>query len=130
MSRCVSPALGTAAPAFVYDFPARQAALAQVRPGEPPLAERFELFWRGIELANGFHELADAAEQQRRFQADQQARREAGQVVPPYDVHLIDALAAGIPDTSGVALGLDRVLMLKLGLPDLAQTLAFAADRA
>ena len=71
-----------------------------------------------------------AAEQQRRFQADQQARREAGQVVPPYDVHLIDALAAGIPDTSGVALGLDRVLMLKLGLPDLAQTLAFAADRA
>ena len=130
MSRCVSPALGTAAPAFVYDFPARQAALAQVRPGEPPLAERFELFWRGIELANGFHELADAAEQQRRFQADQQARREAGQGVPPYDVHLIDALAAGIPDTSGVALGLDRVLMLKLGLPDLAQTLAFAADRA
>jgi len=130
MSRCVSPALGNAAPAFVYDFPARQAALAQVRPGNPPLAERFELFWRGIELANGFHELADAAEQQRRFQADQQARREAGQVVPPYDVHLIDALAAGIPDTSGVALGLDRVLMLKLGLPDLAQTLAFAADRA
>ncbi|MDB5967637.1 MAG: genX [Hydrocarboniphaga sp.] len=130
MSRVVSPALGAAQPAFVYDFPASQAALAQVRQGPPPVAERFELFWRGIELANGFHELADAKEQRGRFEADQRYRCAAEQVVPPYDAHLIAALEAGLPDCSGVALGLDRVLMLKLGLSDLAQTLAFAADRA
>jgi len=130
MSRRVSPALGLGQPAFVYDFPASQAALAQVRAGTPPVAERFELFWRGIELANGFHELGDAGEQRARFEADQQWRRAAGHVVPPYDAHLIEALHAGLPDCSGVALGLDRLLMLKLGLDDLAQTLAFAADRA
>ena len=130
MSRRVSPALGAAQPVFVHDFPASQAALAQIRPGTPPVAERFELFWRGIELANGFHELADAAEQRTRFEADQQWRRDAGHIVPPYDARLIAALDAGLPDCSGVALGLDRLLMLKLGLDDLAQTLAFSADRA
>lgn len=130
MSRVVSPALGNTQPAFVYDFPASQAALAQLRRDTPPVAERFELFWRGVELANGFHELADAGEQRRRFEADQQYRSDAAQVVPPYDAHLIAALDAGLPDCSGVALGLDRVLMLKLGLSDLKQTLAFSADRA
>lgn len=130
MSRRVSPALGADAPAFIYDFPASQAALARLRAGTPPVAERFELFWHGIELANGFHELADADEQRRRFEADQAWRRDAGHVVPPYDAQLIAALAAGFPDCSGVALGLDRVLMLKLGLGDLAQTLAFSSDRA
>jgi lysyl-tRNA synthetase class 2 len=123
----VSPALGHAAPCFVYDFPASQAALARVR-GE--VAERFELIWRGVELANGFHELADAAEQTRRFAGEQAARREAGQVVPPGDRHLIAALAAGLPDCAGVALGLDRLLMLLLELPDLASTLAFETGRA
>jgi lysyl-tRNA synthetase class 2 len=130
MSHRVSPALGREQPAFVHDFPASQAALSQVRPGNPPLAERFELFWQGIELANGFHELGDAEEQRRRFEAEQAGRRDAGKVVPPYDVHLIDALAAGLPDCSGVALGLDRLLMLKLGLDDLARTLAFASERS
>jgi lysyl-tRNA synthetase class 2 len=131
MSRVVSPTLGTATPSFVYDFPASQSALAQVRHDTPPVAERFELFWRGIELANGFHELADANEQRARFEADQQYRSDAELVVPPYDAHLIAALGSGdFPDCSGVALGLDRVLMLKLGLSELKQVLAFSSDRA
>src|SRR3546814_3204373 len=72
-----------------------RSALAHVRDGDPPVAERFELFWQGLELANGFHELTDAGEQQRRFEADQQWRRQRGRVAPPYDRHLIDALQAG-----------------------------------
>lgn len=127
MSATVGPALGREGPVFLYDFPASQAALAQVR-GE--VAERFELFWQGIELANGFHELADADEQRRRFEADQAWRRAHGQAVPPYDRHLIAALAQGLPDCAGVALGLDRLLMLLRGLPDVAATMAFAGDRA
>lgn len=130
MSLRVGPQLGRDAPAFLYDFPASQSALARVRPGAPPLASRFELFWQGLELANGFHELADADEQRARFEADQAARAAQGQAVPPYDAHLIAALHAGLPECAGVALGLDRVLMLKLGLRDLAATLAFDATRA
>ena len=130
MSRVVGPQLGVDAPAFVHDFPASQAALARVRDGDPPVAERFELFWRGIELANGFHELTDAGEQRRRFEADRRWRVERGRAAPPYDTHLIAALQAGMPACAGVALGLDRLLMLKLGLPRLEQVLAFSADRA
>lgn len=130
MSQRVGPALGREAPVFVHDFPASQAALARVRPGEPPLAQRFELFWQGLELANGFHELADADEQARRFAADRAARLAAGRDTPPHDAHLIAALRAGLPDCAGVALGLDRLLMLARGLPDVASAMAFAFDRA
>ncbi|MGQ0530254.1 MAG: EF-P lysine aminoacylase EpmA [Panacagrimonas sp.] len=130
MSLVVGPRLGVAAPAFLFDFPASQSALARVRNDDPPVAERFELFWQGIELANGFHELADADEQQRRFEAEQMVRRAAGQVVPPFDPQLIAALRAGLPDCAGVALGLDRVLMLKLGLRDVAAAMAFDASAA
>jgi len=130
MSHRVGPRLGAAAPEFLYDFPASQSALARVRAGDPPLAERFELFWRGVELANGFHELADADEQERRFLADQQARAATGMVVPPHDRHLIAALLAGFPDCAGVALGLDRVLMLRLGAARIDEVLAFPEHRA
>ena len=130
MSHCVGPRLGLETPQFLFDFPASQSALARVRMETPPVAERFELFWQGIELANGFHELADAAEQQRRFKADQAWRAQHDRAVPPFDAQLIDALAHGLPDCAGVALGLDRVLMLKLGLPTLAQALSFDAARA
>ena len=130
MSDLVGPRLGLEAPAFLHDFPASQAALARVRPGDPPLAERFELFWKGIELANGFHELTDAAEQRRRFEQDRARRSAEGREAPPYDAHLIEALEAGMPDCAGVALGLDRLLMLLLDLPELGDTLAFDAGRA
>ncbi|HWY23575.1 MAG TPA: EF-P lysine aminoacylase EpmA [Nevskia sp.] len=130
MSGVVGPRLGPEAPAFLYDFPASQAALARVRPGEPPLAERFELFWQGIELANGFHELTDAAEQRRRFEQDRARRMAEGREAPPYDARMVAALEAGLPDCAGVALGLDRLLMLMLDLPALGDTLAFDAERA
>lgn len=132
MSHRVGPCLGLDVPVFLYDFPASQAALARVSetPGEPPVAQRFELFWRGLELANGFHELAAADEQRRRFEADQAWRRAHDRRVPPFDAHLVAALHAGLPDCAGVALGLDRLLMLRLGLHDLAATLAFDAARA
>jgi lysyl-tRNA synthetase class 2 len=127
MSAKVGPKLGLSAPVFLYNFPATQAALSRVN-GE--IAERFELFWKGIELANGFHELADAAEQRRRFVADQSWREARGHIVPPYDRHLIAALGSGLPDCAGVALGLDRLLMLIQGLPDLGQSMAFDSSRA
>lgn len=130
MSHRVGPRLGDPDPVFLVDFPASQAALARVRPGDPPLAERFELFWRGIELANGFHELGDAQEQRRRFEADQAWRRARHRLVPPLDDNLIEALQAGLPASAGVALGVDRLLMLAQGLPELAAAMSFDHHRA
>lgn len=126
----VCPALGREAPCFVHDFPASQAALARVRPGEPPLAERFELVWKGVELANGFHELTDAAEQEKRFLADRAWRAANQRLAPPHDEALIEALHEGLPASAGVALGFDRLLMLLRGLPDLASAMPFDWDRA
>ena len=130
MGLVVGPRLGRPAPLFIYDFPASQAALARVRQGEPAVAERFELFWKGQELANGFHELGDAAEQRRRFEAERDKRRVAGRDVPPFDANLVAALEAGFPDCAGVALGVDRLLMLLLGLPELAAAMPFDYTRA
>ncbi len=115
---------------FLYDYPASQAALARVRLGDPPLAERFELYVGSVELANGFHELADAAEQERRFAAEREARRRDGQVDVSTDERLLAALAAGLPDCCGVALGIDRLVMLALGVDSIDQVLAFPFERA
>jgi elongation factor P--(R)-beta-lysine ligase len=130
MGERVGPKLGQARPCFVYDYPASQAALARIRDGHPPMAERFELYWQGVELANGFHELSDAAEQRRRFESDRARRLARGLPTPPPDEHLLGALVAGLPDCAGVALGLDRLLMLSLGLGSVAEALAFPFDRA
>lgn len=134
MAFVVGPELGHKAPVFVYDFPASQAALARIRPASSkdaqPVAERFELFWKGQELANGFHELGDAAEQRARFEADRARRQAAGLDVPPYDAHLLDALASGLPPCAGVAVGIDRLLMLLLRLPELAAAMPFDDARA
>lgn len=129
MTHCIEPAMGPGL-CFVYDYPASQAALARVRPGSPPLAERFELYLDGIELANGFHELTDAAEQQRRFERDLQARAAAGQPVVPMDRRFIDALARGLPDCAGVALGVDRLIMRLAGADHIEQVIAFPLSRA
>jgi len=134
MAVSVAPALGRGRPAFVHDFPAPQAALARVREptpeGGPAVAERFELFVEGIELANGFHELADPAEQRSRFEADLARRRARGLPEPPIDERLLAALATGLPDCSGVALGFDRLVMLTAGAAALAEVVAFPVDRA
>lgn len=116
--------------AVVQDFPVQQAALARIRYGQPPVAERFELFIDGIEIGNGFHELTDAAEQRRRFLADQAERRRRGQPLRPIDENLLAALAAGLPDCCGIAIGLDRLLMLLAGVDDINKVLAFPCEHA
>ncbi len=115
---------------FIYDYPGSQAALARIRPGKPAIAERFEVYWGDLELANGFHELADADEQLARFRNECASRKVEVRHVPPVDERLIDALRHGLPDCAGVALGLDRLLMLCLGKTELKDVMTFAFDHA
>jgi len=116
---------------FVYDYPPSQAALARVETRDGvEVARRFEVFADGVELANGFHELADAREQRRRFEADNARRRERGQPERPIDERLLAALEHGLPDCCGVALGVDRLLMLITGATDIRDVLAFDWSRA
>lgn len=126
----VETQVGHDVPCFVYDFPASQAALARISPKDERVAERFEVYFKGIELANGFHELADSAEQLRRFLADNTKRQEMGLAQQPIDMHLINALAAGFPDCAGVALGVDRLIMLATEQESLADVIAFPTTRA
>lgn len=114
----------------LHHYPASQAALARLDPQDPRTALRFELYCEGIELANGYVELADAAVQAQRFAADADERRRRGLMVHEGDARLLAALAAGLPDCAGVALGLDRLLMLATGASSLDDVLAFAAARA
>lgn len=129
-SDAVIPRLREYRSAIVCDFPVQQAALARIRPGQPPVAERFELFIDGVEIGNGYHELTDAAEQRRRFLADQTERRRRGLPNRPLDEHLLAALAAGLPDCCGIAVGLDRLLMLLAGADRIDDVLAFPFERA
>ena len=130
LTHVVEPQLGRGGLTFLHDYPASQAALARIRNGDPPLAERFELYWQGIELANGFHELVDADEQRRRFEDDLTRRRALGLAEVPADTRFLDALEAGLPGCAGVALGVDRLLMLDLGLASIDEVLAFPIERA
>ena len=130
MSLIVGPRLGFERPCFVGDYPVSQAALARLKPGPPPVAARFELYLDGIELANGFHELTDAAQQRSRFDADLKLRRERGLAAAPLDEHLLAALARGMPDCAGVALGFDRLVAISLAAPRLADAMAFTIANA
>lgn len=131
MSFAVEPHLGRDAPEFITGYPASQAALAKVSSvGGHDLAHRFELYIDGLELCNGYWELADADEQRRRFEADNQQRRQAGKPEMGADDAFLAAMADGLPDCAGVALGLDRLLMIKLGARDIAEVLAFPFERA
>jgi lysyl-tRNA synthetase class 2 len=117
-------------PAFVYDFPASQAALAQINPQDPRVAERFEVYFKGIELANGFHELSDGKEQHCRFEVDNEKRIQMGLVPQPIDEYFVAALTAGFPDCAGVALGVDRVIMLALNAGHIKEVMAFPVSIA
>jgi lysyl-tRNA synthetase class 2 len=130
LTHIIEPKLGHSQPTFIHDYPASQAALARVRNGDPPLAERFEVFVGGVELANGYHELNDPAEQRRRFEADIEARRERGLSEVPIDERLLAALEHGLPDCAGIALGVDRLIMVAAGTRDLSDVLAFPVNRA
>lgn len=127
----IEPNLGRGGqPLFVGDYPASQAMLARIRPGSPPVAERFEVYVDGVELANGFQELQDSTEQRHRFEENRRLRREGDMVDMGLDERLLAALAEGLPLCSGVALGLDRLLMLMMGIGDVREVLAFPFDRA
>ena len=126
----VGPQLGRGALTFVHGYPASQAALARLDPQDPRTAQRFELYCDGVELANGFHELAAAAEQRARFEADNAERRRRGLPEGALDERLLAALAAGLPDCAGVALGFDRTVMLATGAARIEEVLAFPTERA
>jgi lysyl-tRNA synthetase class 2 len=130
MGLAVGPRLGRERPCFVCDYPASQASLARLKLGEPAVAARFELYLDGIEVANGFHELANPAEQRARFTTDLRTRRSRGQPLPPMDERLLAALGAGMPDCAGVALGFDRLVALALGAGSLAEAMAFPIGSA
>jgi lysyl-tRNA synthetase class 2 len=130
MGLVVGPRLGSERPCFICDYPASQAALARLKPGSPPVAARFELYLDGVELANGFHELGDSGEQRQRFVQDLGLRGARGQLQPPLDERLLAALAAGLPDCAGVALGFDRLVAIALAAPRLADAMAFTVDNA
>lgn len=110
---------------FVTDYPLSQASLARVSERNPKVAERFELYYNGLELANGFSELTDASIQRQRFLADNQHREKNDLPKYPIDERLLSALEAGMPDCAGVALGLDRLLMVLLGLDSIDQVMSF-----
>jgi lysyl-tRNA synthetase class 2 len=130
LTHCIEPHLGRGSLCFVYDYPESQASLARIRLGEPAVAERFELYMEGVELANGFYELADAVEQLCRFEQDLAQRQAEGLSEVPMDEHLLSALKAGLPDCAGVALGIDRLLMQVVGAERLDEVLAFSLEQA
>jgi len=130
LAECVAAKLGAERPTIVYDYPASQAALASVRPGEPPVAERFELFVSGIELANGYHELVDAAELRARIAQNNALRQSDGKPALPSESRLLAAMEAGLPPSTGVALGFDRVVMVAAGAKRLDEVITFPFDRA
>jgi len=121
----IEPSLGANKPVFLTEYPASMAALAKRKESDPSVAERFELFIGGIEIANGFTELNDPDEQRRRFIDEQQQRREMGEAEHPIDERLLDALMIGMPPAGGVAAGVDRLVMVLAGKETIADVMAF-----
>jgi len=127
MSDAIEPHLGQEQPTFIYDFPASQAYLAKIRGN---VAERFEVYIKGMEIANGFHELIDADEQHERFKKELAERKMQGKVEVPLDTRLVAALANGMPECAGIAVGIDRLVMLACGADALREVISFSVDRA
>jgi lysyl-tRNA synthetase class 2 len=130
MGTVVGPKLGQSSLTFVYNYPASQAALARVNPLDPRTALRFELYCKGVELANGFQELASADEQRERFERDNEERQRMGLPTYPLDERLLAALESGMPECAGVALGFDRTMMLAAEVDHIDDVLPFPTDIA
>ena len=130
LATAVEPQLGVECPVILFDYPASQAALAQVRNEKPPVAERFELYIDGIELANGYHELLDASVLRERNRQANCERQADGKYILPEDSRLLAAMESGLPDCVGVALGFDRLVMIVAGASKLSEVMAFPIDRA
>ncbi len=130
LNEFVEPQLGMTRPTILYDYPASQAALAQVRGDDPPVAERFELYVQGIELANGYHELLDPQVLRARNAAGNLDRGRDGKPALPEESRLLAAMDYGLPACCGVALGFDRLVMIAAKARHLAEVMAFPIDRA
>lgn len=130
LSHLIQPKLGINKPVYVYDYPASQAALARCQQQPPHHAERFECFYQGLELANGFHELNDAHEQRKRFEQEQIARKNAKKPAIALDERLLAALDAGIPNCAGVAVGMDRLIMIAASAEALSDIVSFPIGNA
>jgi lysyl-tRNA synthetase class 2 len=124
----VEPALPRDTPVFVMDYPAAAAALSRRKPGREAVAERFELYIGGVEIANAFSELTDPVEQRRRFEEWARERRAAGREVYPLDEAFLTALETGMPPSGGIALGIDRLVMVLAGKTSLDDVIAFRED--
>lgn len=127
---CVEPQLGDSRPTILFDFPARQAALARIRDDALPVAERFELYAQGLELANGYHELCDPDQLRQRNTVVNRLRRRDGKSALPEESRLLAAMDHNFPPCCGVALGFDRLLMLLSGAERIEQVIAFPIARA
>jgi len=121
----LEPKMGKERPLLLYDYPMSQAALARIRLDNPPVAERFEVYFRGVELANGYHELLDPDIQLTRFQQDYAMRQMLQKPTMEIDMDLVNALKSGMPACAGVALGVDRLIMLKMQTNNIDDVLAF-----
>ena len=130
MTELVQPQLGWERPLIIYDYPASQSALAVVRNENPPVAERFELFVDGVELANGYHELRDANELLARNRRNNAARTAEGKQPLPEESRLLAAMRRGLPPCSGTALGFDRLVMVALGAKSIDAVMPFPVERA
>ena len=130
MAELIEPKIGQVSPCFVYNFPASQASLARISTEDERVAERFECYFKGIELANGFHELTDAVQQINRFEQDNETRVHMGKVKHNIDGNFISALSHGLPSCAGVALGIDRLVMLALSATHLDQVITFPITKA
>jgi lysyl-tRNA synthetase class 2 len=130
LSSFVAPYLGPDRPVILHDYPASQAALARVRPGDPPVAERFELYFRGVELANGYHELLDPAVLRERNRKNNSERFADDKYLLPEESRLLAAMDHGLPACSGCALGFDRLVMVATGAKSIQEVMAFPIDRA
>ncbi|AEO08344.1 elongation factor P--(R)-beta-lysine ligase [Buchnera aphidicola] len=125
----IEPHLGKTTPLFLYHFPAEQAALAAIHENDSRISERFEIFFQGIELGNGFYELTDVNEQKNRFIKDNKERILINLPVHKIDNYLLDALSYGLPNCSGVAIGLDRLIMFILNKKSINEVMTFPLDR-
>jgi lysyl-tRNA synthetase class 2 len=130
LTQVVEPKLGQGRPAIVHDYPSSQAALAQIRQDVVPIAERFELYVDGIELANGYHELLDVHVLRDRNRENNDLRRRDGKYTLPEESRLISAMNCGLPKCAGCALGFDRLVMVAAGARSINEALAFPCDRA
>lgn len=130
MSELIEPIIGNSEPIFIYNFPISQASLAKKNKSDGRVAERFECYFKGIELVNGFCELTDPIEQLDRFNNDNNKRKALGLERKAIDHRFINALKSGLPNCSGVALGVDRLLMLALNKSSIDEVITFAVDRA